>query len=191
MDIAHILEIIDKGDKALFLMLNALHHPYIDPVMYWVTQTKTWIPMYACFLYLIIKKYKIKSIYIAIAVALLITFTDRFTSGFMKPYFKRLRPCHDTEIKAKVHTVDGCGGEYGMASSHASNTFGAAMLLCLLFAFESWWPATLLWAAVVSYSRIYVGVHYPCDVWVGAMVGVLGALGVYYLLFAMLNIFKK
>ena len=98
----------------------------------------------------------------------------------MKPFFERLRPCHNPSIASLVHLVEGCGGKYGFASSHAANAFGLATA-CWLF-LRSWshyfiWG--FLWAVVVSYSRIYMGVHYPLDILVGAFIGVVLAWLVY------------
>ena len=96
----------------------------------------------------------------------------------MKPYFQRPRPTHDKEIRADVHTVHNYrGGRYGFASSHAANSFGLATFLWLLF-HTRWRFAGLLfiWAGIVSYSRIYLGVHYPLDILVGGLVGALFAL---------------
>ena len=100
--------------------------------------------------------------------------TDQFTSGLMKPFFERLRPSHEPALEGMVHMVSGySGGKYGFASSHAANTFGIAMFLsCLLKVEKPWINWLFLWAALVSYTRIYLGVHYPGDIIVGALIGV-------------------
>ena len=109
---------------------------------------------------------------------LLITLADQSASGFFKPFFERLRPCHNPEIEHLVHTIKRCGGQYGFASSHASNTFALGTFLFLVYR-NKWSKLMLVWAAVVSYSRIYAGVHYPGDILVGAILGVLSAFIVY------------
>jgi undecaprenyl-diphosphatase len=95
----------------------------------------------------------------------------------MKPYFTRLRPSHEPSLEGLVHLVEGYkGGTYGFASSHAANTFGTAMFLYLLFRIKKSWIVWLFpWAAFVSYTRIYLGVHYPGDIVGGAGVGLLCA----------------
>jgi undecaprenyl-diphosphatase len=93
----------------------------------------------------------------------------------MKPFFKRLRPSRDPALKELVHTVNGYkNGKYGFASRHAANTMGIAFFFWLLFANRYRWIWILfIWATVVSYSRIYLGVHFPGDILVGMLIGIL------------------
>ena len=104
----------------------------------------------------------------------------------MKPFFHRFRPCHDPAIQNLVHVVGDCGGQFGFASSHASNSFALVMAIYLLAKLNNWslkLPAFLLfWAIIVSYSRIYVGVHFPTDIVVGAIVGIMITLFTYIFL---------
>jgi undecaprenyl-diphosphatase len=102
-------------------------------------------------------------------------FADQITTTGMKPFFKRLRPSRDPALKELVHTVNGYkGGKYGFASSHAANTMGIAFFFWLLFANRYRWIWILfIWATVVSYSRIYLGVHFPGDILVGMLIGIL------------------
>lgn len=178
-----ILSQIIKLDQDLLLFLNGLHQTWLDQPMFWISETKFWLPFYAFLLWQIGRSVGLKyMIGTLLAIALTITIADRTTSGFMKPYFERPRPSHEPKISANVHIVnDYRGGAYGFASSHAANTFGLAMLLYLGFRRRWRYVAFLfLWAAFVSYSRIYLGVHYPLDIVVGALVGMLGATLVYY-----------
>ena len=115
-----------------------------------------------------------------LAFALLITLADQSASGFFKPFFERLRPCHQPGIQEFVHTLKHCGGQYGFASSHASNTFALGIFMWLLYR-NLYGQLMILWAVLVSYSRIYAGVHYPGDIIMGAILGLISALIVYYL----------
>lgn len=162
-------------DKELFLFLNGLHTPWLDPIMVILSMKWIWIPFYVFLLYHIFKAYKIKSWTILLCIGITILLTDQITSSFMKPFFARLRPSWEPNLEGLIHLVDGYkGGKFGFASSHAANTFGTATFLSLLFKNKKPWILWLfLWATVVSYTRIYLGVHYPGDILAGGAVGIL------------------
>ncbi|EON75950.1 putative membrane-associated phospholipid phosphatase [Lunatimonas lonarensis] len=122
-----------------------------------------------------------QSIGYIVGIALLILLADQFTSGFMKPFFERLRPCHDPRWQGILFNYSGCGGQFGFASSHASNTFAIATYFWLVFrTHSSQW--LFLWAAIISYTRVYLGVHYPADIVVGGLVGIASGFVVYHLI---------
>jgi undecaprenyl-diphosphatase len=183
-----ILASLDEIDKTIFLFLNSLHQDWLDPIMRLITSTTAWIPFYILIILFLFWKFKKYAINILIAIGLSITLSDQFTSSLMKPTFQRPRPCYDKEIGNQVYNYVGCGGQYGFASSHAANTFALATLIWAVSrGLEerkkiSW--TMFLWASVVSYSRIYVGVHYLGDILAGALVGAGGAYLIY-------GIFKK
>ncbi|BDD04195.1 phosphatase PAP2 family protein [Aureibacter tunicatorum] len=179
------LEKVIQWDKELFLYLNGKHVDFLDPIMQTITASKTWIPFYLILVGFVYYKYRKHSWLIFLGVGLVILLADQTTSGFMKPFFERFRPCHDPEIKDLVHLVKGCGGRYGFASSHAANTFGLATFLYVRTHKQLKWMGWLfLWAAIVSYSRIYVGVHYPLDIIVGGLIGVIsGLIGSYFVVY--------
>ena len=119
---------IDKligWDKELFLWLNGFHADWLDPIMLFITERNSWIPLYLVIIALIIWKLKWRSIPLLLGFGLLILIADQLASGFFKPYFGRLRPCHEPGFQELVHMIKGCGGKYGFASSHASNTVGS------------------------------------------------------------------
>lgn len=139
------------------------------------TKTLFWLPLYLFLVYLIIKYKKWNTLYILLGIALTITLADQITSGFMKPFFARLRPTQELGLTGLLHTVNNYkGGLYGFASSHAANTFGVAMFIWLLFKKKYRWVSVIFfWAAFMSYTRIYLGVHYPGDILVGSLLGLL------------------
>lgn len=185
-----MIEKIIELDEQFFLYLNGLHYDSLDGIMSWVSDKYAWIPFYAILLGIIIWKFKSKAIYILLGIGLVILFADQFTSGFMKPFFERFRPCHDPDLAGLVYLVEGCGGKFGFASSHAANTFGLATFVFLVFSKLYRFTGLLfLWAFIVSYSRIYLGVHYPLDILVGGIIGIIIGWLVYMLMLK--TIFKN
>ncbi|HEY0654687.1 MAG TPA: phosphatase PAP2 family protein [Chryseosolibacter sp.] len=170
-------------DKNLFIELNSYHAEWLDTIMVVISHKLTWVPLYLAIVYFIFRTYGIKGVAAVICIALTIVLADQITSTFMKPFFARLRPTHDPELRDLVHIVNGYRGEkFGFASSHAANTFGLALFVFFLFrdlTRQVRWM--FLWALVVGYSRIYLGVHYPGDIIVGAVVGMICATGCFML----------
>lgn len=169
-----MIEQILQWDEELFLKLNSLHTDWLDPIAAFASGTMTWVPFYIVLLYFIYRADPKNSWWVFAGAAITILLADQFTSGFMKPYFERLRPCHDERWEELVYVYQRCGGLYGFASSHAANTFGIAMFLNLKMKGKlRFLPWLFVWAALISYTRIYLGVHYPMDIFIGALVGVL------------------
>ncbi len=168
-----MMEFILQLDRELFLFLNSLQHPVLNEIMLWVTNRFIWFPFYGVLVYLLVRRFGKESIPMIVCLLLTVVLADQVSASFFKPYFARLRPCHDPLLEG-VKLVGHCGGRYGFVSSHAADTFGAATCLWLLVR-EYWKPVVWMfaWAAVVSYSRIYLGVHYPLDIVLGALLGAL------------------
>lgn len=169
-----MLETIKHFDTDLFLSLNGLHTPFLDTMMYWLTGHEIWLPFFFIITGALFYKYRWNSMLVLLGVGLVILVADQVTSSLMKPFFARLRPSHELTLAGLVHNVNGyVGGRHGLASSHAANSFGIAMFLWLTVGERiKWIWVMFVWAAVVSYTRIYLGVHYPGDVLAGAMVGI-------------------
>lgn len=171
------IDTLVQYDQQLFLWLNGMHAQWADTLMYWITYKFTWVPMYLFLILLTIKTEGKKSIAIIVTVIVAVIIADKITSGIMKPYFGRLRPCHEPSLAGLVHEVTGCGGSFGFASSHASTSFAVAVVwFTLLKQKVQYIWIILVWAALYSYSRVYVGVHYPGDILAGGMIGWLVAL---------------
>lgn len=188
-------EQIIQFDKDIFLFFNQFHSPFFDSLMWWISDKYIWIPFYAFLLFLVFYYKRKQGFILVFFIALLVTLTDQTSVHWFKEVFERLRPCHDPELAGLVHIVNNkCGGQFGFVSSHASNTFGIAVFLSLLLKPHIrwiWWPL-IIWAAIVSYSRIYLGVHFPADILGGALLGTFWAIIIYFLfLFTKRQFFRK
>lgn len=178
-------EWLESIDRSLFLALNGFHFRVLDEPMFYISKIWIFTPLFIYWIILAYKKFSGKKFAIfAISIALLITLTDQ-TATQTKNAVKRYRPTHNIEIQQQVHVVrEYRGGDYGFFSGHAANTFGIATLLFLIFKRRSgiFRSTFLMWALLTSYSRIYLGVHYPSDIIVGILVGVFWGFVVYKLL---------
>jgi undecaprenyl-diphosphatase len=150
--------------------------------MHAVSGILIWVPLYLAILIWIGLIYRRKFIVILIFIILAATLADQMSVHFFKNVFHRLRPCHEPSLEGLIHLVDGkCGGLYGFVSSHATNSFNVALLSLLFIRKRLYTVAIILWAIVVGYSRIYLGVHYPGDVICGSILGALIGWGIYKL----------
>jgi undecaprenyl-diphosphatase len=185
------MDSIIQADQSFFLYLNGFHSPFWDPIMVFISGKLSWLPFYLVLLWFLFKERK-KHIWVSlIMIVLLIVATDQ-VSNIFKYSVLRLRPCQDPVLSNLVHTVSGCGGKYGFISAHAANTFGIAMFFTLFFWHRWTGIGLMLWALIVSYSRIYLGVHYPGDVLGGMIVGLIIGTLIYSLeKFIFLKFFKK
>lgn len=170
-------------DEQLFLYLNNLGSSEFDAFWVFISGKWSWVPLYAVLLYLLYKHFGLKKLgYIIIFLVLGVLVSDQ-VSGFFKYGFMRLRPCYDENFIPYMRIVE-CGGKYGFYSSHASNTFFLATFLSYLLKnkYAYFTGAIFAWASVVSYSRIYLGVHFPTDIAMGALMGSIigGVLGKVY-----------
>ncbi len=163
-------------DKDLFLLINQMGSEPWDGFWMFVTNKWTSIPLYIILLILSYRHLGVKkTLFVLLSVALLITCTDQL-ANFFKYGVMRLRPCYDPELGDQLRLVKAsCGGKYGYFSAHAANSFAIALFFGYLF--NKHIPylkyILLLWALLVAYSRIYIGVHFPLDVLTGLAVGSL------------------
>ena len=171
------MEEIILEDKQAMIFLNNLGSSTFDPFWILVSEKWFWIPLYVIFLYFLYKNFNKKSLfYILLFVALGITASDQIANIF-KFGFERLRPCHDPSLEGLLREVK-CGGKFGFYSAHSSNSFFVATYLTILLGKKiKQLPYFLfVWAAIVAYSIVYLGMHFPGDIIVGAIMGILLAL---------------
>ncbi len=172
-----MLQQLHNLDTDLFIWLNARYTPWLDPIMVWVTTRNSWFPFYALLVGWLIYQYRRRAVGLLLTIIAAVALGDQLSSSVLKPLTLRPRPCHVPALQTLIHPVLDCGGQYGFVSSHAATTFALATSLWLLLGQQHpWLRWTFGWAALVSYSRIYVGAHYPLDVLAGTGIGVVSAL---------------
>jgi undecaprenyl-diphosphatase len=170
-------------DYSLYQLINqTMASAWADSLMVTVTNKLTWLPLYILLLFLGYRAFGKKAFWMLLCVVMAVGASDQICSSIMKPLFKRERPCHNLSLSPRLPQSIVCSDSYSMASSHAANHFCIALFLMLLLPTMSnlYKSLALLWAALIAYSRVYCGVHYPSDVLVGAIVGVLMAYLAYW-----------
>lgn len=178
-----MIEILENVDFTLFRLINqTMSAAWLDQFMILLSSKYLWIPLYLFIIFRIFRFNAVKkSVVMTLFLILAFAISDSFSSRIMKPVFKRKRPFLHQELTARL--PDGpAGSKYGFVSSHSANFFAVLMLSGLFFGFNR--KQLLAWlsmAAMVAYSRVYLGVHFPGDVFGGAVLGLLVAFGLWYI----------
>ena len=175
-----MIEDVLNLDTELFIYLNSLGFPLFDNFWIFLSNKEANVLFYSTLLVLYFYKRSLKFkfselFYLLILIAFMITITDQ-TANLFKDSFQRLRPCYNEMIKDSIRLVkESCGGKYGFFSAHASNSFTLAVFFGLLYKkkFKYLIYFSLLYASLISYSRIYLGVHFPLDILFGAAFGLI------------------
>lgn len=176
---------LDKTDRELFRFIHAgASSPYLDWFMMAMRNPPIWIPLYAFMLYWIIRRHKQFALPFILLSLVSFAITDFVSASILKPYFTRPRPCYDPELTTILRNLIGCGGRYGLPSSHASNHFGLAAFWFLAVSHISGrkWYWLWIWAILICYAQVYVGKHYPFDIIVGAALGIAAGSAMAWLL---------
>lgn len=181
-------------DARLLLIVNGAHSPFFDSVMWCISGRWIWVPFYVVLAYLLFRRMSWKRASIClVTIGLIILAADQTCATLIRPEIGRLRPANlNNPLSSFVHVVNGYrGGRYGFPSCHAANTFALAVFMSLVIRHKWFTVMMFSWAFIVSYSRMYLGVHYFGDLFCGATIGSLFAVLFYYLqnyLFKRLNI---
>jgi len=169
-------------DEIILLWVNHHYNDFWDAYMPLLTYRFAWIPMYIALAYAIVRTlgWK-KGMLLILAIAMTTLIADQISSSIIRPWVQRLRPSNpENPLSAMIHVVNGYrGGAYGMPSSHAANTVGLLTLLLLCFRNKMLAATFAVWMLTQVYSRMYLGVHYPTDILVGACVGFCSAISVF------------
>jgi len=169
-----MIESIQQFDVELFLKIHrGLSNGFFDWLMPLMRNRFFWSPLYLFIIVFSIKQYKKKGYYLIGGVLLSFALGDLIASRIVKPLVSRVRPCNDMSLANDIiHRVP-CGSGLSFPSAHATNHFAIAVfLICILY--QKWkpiLPVGLIWAAIICFAQVYVGVHYPVDVTTGALLG--------------------
>jgi len=164
------LEYIIELDQVIFQLINGGEDiPFITNLLIICRNKLTWVPFYIFILSYILTKFRSRKWIIILGLLFTVLITDTISSKMIKKTVERERPCHVDNLNAtsRIH----CGQGYSFPSSHATNHFGVAIFLFLLFSFFSYRYLLFIWAGLISICQVYVGVHYPSDIIVGALLG--------------------
>jgi undecaprenyl-diphosphatase len=186
-----MLDYLKNIDSQLLLFINGHHNSFWDAFMWQASGKYFWFPFILVIGY-IIYKYRKQSWIIFLSVAVLVVLTDQISSHLIKNLVERLRPTHEPSLQGLIHIINNYqGGLYGFVSSHAANSFGLTIFFSLLFRNKFFTMGIFAWTAIISYSRMYLGVHYPGDILGGMLVGFLCGYMVFIIMNKILKTVKK
>lgn len=195
--IIYMLEFLKELDTRLFVFLNSLHNDFFDSIFLWVTEKYSWIFLYVIILGLLAWRYLAVNIQTGpdngilnfrlqaqssnwpwlllslLFVALVVALADQISVHLFKNVFQRLRPSYEADLADIIHLPRTKGGIYGFVSGHATTSFALAYFSSKIIGLKWYTSVIFTWAVIFSYSRIYIGVHYPGDSIFGALLGLL------------------
>lgn len=188
----------DGVDRPLMLVLNFDGGSVLDSLAVAFSSRLIWVPWALLLVYNLLSVRKMgwrRTVVVVVWMVVVVTLCDQVSSSLLKPLVGRLRPSHDADVCGMLHYVGSYrGGLYGFVSSHAANAFGAATFASFVVGNRAFAVSIFVFSALVAYSRIYLGVHYPGDVLGGCLLGVFTGVFCYRMyLFSICGIsaFKK
>lgn len=172
-----MLEKISELDRQLFIYLNSLGSDRFDGLWLFITKQINWLPVFILIFYLAYKHLGWRHLLLILGIiALLITVTDQTTNHLFKYRFQRLRPGSNPDLNGLIRAVQ-TRKSFSFISGHASNSMAAAFFLYMVLKpYVRYMGIIFLWPLIFAYSRIYLGLHYPCDILVGYLWGILMAV---------------
>ncbi|ASB50219.1 phosphatase PAP2 family protein [Alkalitalea saponilacus] len=176
------MESILQLDTDILIYLNSIRSLLWDNFFWIYTSTIIWVPLYVAITYVLFKRMGWQAVWVLLAVALTITLCDQISSSIFKPLFARPRPTREPHLEGILQLInDYRAGRFGFVSGHATNSFGLAIFLSLIFRKKYFAIFIYVWASLNAYSRIYAGVHYPGDILGGIILGTFIGWGVFKL----------
>ena len=170
-----MLDRIKQIDTELLIFLNNLGNKSWDPLWVSITDKFTFLPLFILIIFFLFKKNGTKGLLVILLfISVLILFTDQFTN-VVKDFTQRLRPCRLDELQGLLRDIDIRCGKYGFFSAHAANSISVTIFIinCVDESVKKFFkPVLILWVMIFSYSRIYLGVHYPLDTVFGLSFGI-------------------
>jgi membrane-associated phospholipid phosphatase len=170
-----LFESLQSIDQNLFVYINRVAtHPILDTLMPFFRESTFWIPFYLFLIVFVFVNFGKNGWVWLLFAFITVLLTDQFSSSIIKNWVQRPRPCADPLFSNQVRLLlDHCSGGFSFTSSHATNHFGVATFLFVTLGrfFGSWKYLIFIWAALICYAQVYVGVHYPLDVIIGALLG--------------------
>lgn len=168
---------LEKADQALFEQINGhWTNTFFDSLLPWMRTSEHWFAFYIALVGYLFYKWGWKAWKWLLTVAITVALSDQVSSFIFKPFVHRLRPCNDPALLNKVNLLIGtCPSSFSFTSSHAANHFSLAMFVFMSLQplFKKYTYLFFVWAGIISYAQIYVGVHYPLDILAGTLIGLI------------------
>ena len=174
--VSRLLKTLIEWDHALFKVLNGgFANPVFDEVMPFLRNSIYWVPLYLFLIAFVTINFKTKGLWWIVFFLVTVAICDSVGTNVFKYTFLRVRPCNNPEFFDHIRVLVTCPSGWGFTSNHAANHFGMATFIFLSFRrlSKTWAFMAFVWAGAIAYAQVYVGVHYPADVFCGGLLGVI------------------